>query len=262
MGMKKWMKNFCTLFVMTAILIPAFGQKAAAAEKVVVFAAASTTNALSDIGRLFTEKHLGTFIPSFASSSTLAKQIENGAPADIYVSANLKWMDYLVQKKAVDTASRIDLLGNNLVLIAPKNSSLKKVDIKAGFDLAGLLHDGMLAMGDPSNVPAGIYGKQALERLGVWASISKKIASAKDVRAALVLVERAETPLGIVYATDAAISHKVKVVGIFPENSHPPIVYPVAIVAGARRPVVTRFLKFLQSPEAKAIFVKYGFSVR
>ncbi len=259
--MMRWARRFWIFSMFVTLVFQASINDCAAADRVTVFAAASTTNAMSAIGKLFMKKKLGEFVPSYASSSTLAKQIENGAPADIYISANEKWMDYLEAKKMIVSASRKDLLGNHIVLIAPKDSRLDHVRITSHFNLAGLLADGKLAMGDPSHVPAGIYGKAALENLGVWADVSKKVAGAKDVRAALVLVERAEVPLGIVYATDAAISSKVRIVGIFPDNSHPPIVYPVAAVAGRLSPVVERFFAFLQGPEAKAVFKRYGFVV-
>ena len=226
-----------------------------------VFAAASTTNAITDIARLFKEKNKGTVTHSFASSSTLAKQIANGAPADVYVSANPKWMNYLAKKKMIVPGSRFDLLGNRIVLIAPKDSSLK-IKIAPHFDLARVLGDGKMAMGDPAHVPAGIYGKQALEKLGVWKAVEPKVARAKDVRAALALVERGEAPVGLVYATDAAISKRVKVIGVFPEDSHPPIVYPVALVKGRATPTARSFIEFLTSPDAKGIFEKYGFTVR
>jgi molybdate transport system substrate-binding protein len=226
-----------------------------------IFAAASTTNAITDIGKLFEQKNKIKVTHSFASSSTLAKQIEQGAPADVFLSADLKWMDYLAGKKMIDPQSRFNLLGNKIVLIAPASSTLK-VDIKPGFDLAKLLGDGKLSMGDPSHVPAGIYGKQALEKLGVWKSVESKVAGAKDVRAALALVEREEAPLGVVYSTDAAISKKVKVVGVFPADSHPPIVYPVALVKDHGTAAAKSFLEFLKTPDAKAVFEKYGFSVQ
>jgi molybdate transport system substrate-binding protein len=232
------------------------------AADVTVFAAASTTNAVTDIAALYMASHAGDkVVASFASSSTLAKQIDNGAPADIYLSANTKWMDYLAEHKMLEPASRSDLLGNRIVLIAPGQSSMADIDVKPDFPLAGLLADGRLSMGDPEHVPAGIYGKQALVRLNVWDSVQSKLAPMKDVRAALAMVERGEVPLGLVYATDAAISTKVRVVGVFPQDSHPPIVYPVAIVAGHSSPAAEGFLQFLKSADAKAIFEKYGFSV-
>lgn len=231
-------------------------------KKVMVFAAASTTNAVTDICELFNGKDLGRAIPSFASSSTLAKQIENGAPADIYISANIKWMDYLEDKKLIEKGSRLDLLGNRIVLIAPASSSLNDVKIENSFPLLDLLKKGKLAMGDPDHVPAGIYGRQALVSLGVWEKLAPVVARTKDVRAALSLVERGECPLGVVYATDAAISEKVKVVGIFPADCHPPIIYPVALLAGDSSESALAFFKFLKSPEARIIFEKYGFRVR
>jgi molybdate transport system substrate-binding protein len=230
-------------------------------ETVTVFAAASTTNAMTEIGQLFARQGLGGFLPSFAASSTLAKQIENGAPAAVYLSANKKWMDYLGEEGLVDAGSRFDLLGNRIVLVAPMDSPLASVDIVMGFPLEALIAVGYLAMGDPDHVPAGIYGKQALESLGVWGSIHNRIARQKDVRSALALVERGEVPLGLVYATDAAIAGKVKVVGVFPESSHPPIRYPVAVVKDGESPAAKRFLEFLKSPDARAVFEKYGFEL-
>jgi molybdate transport system substrate-binding protein len=234
---------------------------AAEPETVTVFAAASTTNALTEIGKLFENRNTGKFTSSFASSSTLAKQIEQGAPADIFLSADKEWMDYLETKKIIEPDTRFDLLGNRIVLIAPRDSPVSTVDIRLGFDLVKLLGDGLIAMGDPDHVPAGIYGKNALESLGVWSGVEKRVARSKDVRAALALVERGETPLGLIYATDAAISDKVKVIGLFPQESHTPIVYPAAVVAGKKSEAAGRFIEFLQGPEAGAIFEKYGFTV-
>ena len=256
------MKQILLAVLISAIYLPLYARPAACTEKVTVFAAASTTNALTEIGKLFAEEKKGEVIFSFGSSSTLAKQIENLAPADIFVSADLNWMNYLAEKKLIDPSTRRDLLGNSLVLISPYASAQTKIDIVKGFDLSGMLHTGKLAMGDPAHVPVGIYGKAALEALGVWASVSDKIAAANDVRAALTLVERDEAPLGIVYATDAAISEKVKVIGIFPEDSHPPIVYPIAVISGHKNITADRFLDFMQGNEAKTIFAKYGFTVR
>lgn len=235
--------------------------RATAAEKTTIFAAASTTNAITDIAKIFEEKKKCKITHSFASSSTLAKQIDKGAPADVYLSANPKWMNFLAEKKMIEPNTRFDLLGNRIVLIAPKASSIK-IKIAPKFDLVGVLGDGKLAMGDPAHVPAGIYGKQALQGLGVWKAVEPKVARAKDVRAALALVERGEAPLGVVYATDAAISKKIKVIGVFPESSHPPIVYPVALVRGRATPTAKAFLEFLRSPDAEAVFKKYGFTVR
>ena len=243
---------------LSALAGPAVG----APTEIVVFAAASTTNAITEIGELYADRDPGRITTSFASSSTLAKQIANGAPADVYLSANKKWMDFLEDRKAIDKATRFDLLGNRIVLIAPTQSPAKNVDIRSGIALAPMLgSDGRLSMGDPEHVPAGMYGKKALENLGLWEQVADRLAPMKDVRAALVLVERAEAPLGVVYATDAAISKNVRVVGTFPIDSHPPIVYPVAAVAGGKSEAVGAFLEFLKSPQARAVFEKYGFEV-
>lgn len=247
------------ILALYALLLPCV--HAADSGKVTLFAAASTTNAITDISKVFMEKKMGQITTSFASSSTLAKQIDHGAPADIYLSANPKWMDFLEKRNIIEPGTRFDLLGNRIVLIAPLDSKMK-VTIAKGFDLTGLLGDEKLAMGDPDHVPAGIYGKQALEYLDVWEAVAPKVARSKDVRAALMLVERGEAPLGIVYATDAAISKKVKVLAVFPEDSHPSITYPVALVAGKATPAAQAFLGFLKTQDAKTIFEQYGFSVR
>lgn len=263
----KFAKRLTFMVVMAVLAAMGSGpsvQNATAAQgEVVVFAAASTTNAITEIGDLFAAGGLGRITTSFASSSTLAKQIASGAPANVYLSANKKWMDFLEEKGLIENATRFDLLGNRIVLIAPLQSSLQSVDVKKGLDLAALLGgDGRLAMGDPAHVPAGMYGKKAMEGLGLWDQVSGRLAPMKDVRAALVLVERAEAPLGQVYATDAAISKKVRVVGTFPVESHPPIVYPVAAVAGQKTDAAARFLEFLKTAEARAVFEKFGFDVR
>ncbi|SCY88452.1 molybdate ABC transporter substrate-binding protein [Desulfoluna spongiiphila] len=230
---------------------------------VVVFAAASTTNAVTEIGELYAARNHGRMVPSFASSSTLAKQIGNGAPADVYLSANTKWMNYIDTKGLVTKESRFDLLNNRIVLISPSQSTLPDMDVTQGFaPSAALGKNGRLAMGDPDHVPAGMYGKKALETLHSWDDVKDRLAPMKDVRAALVLVERGEAPLGLVYATDAAISNKVRVVGTFPETCHPAIVYPVAAVKGGNSTEAKRFLDFLRTPEARAVFEKYGFGVK
>jgi molybdate transport system substrate-binding protein len=231
-------------------------------EQLTIFCAASTTNAMQDLAKEFKEQTGVSLITSFASSSTLAKQIEQGAPADLYLSANPKWMNYLEQAGKLVEDSREDLLGNRIVLIAPSSSPLNSVEINAQLDLSALLgEDGRIAMGDPQHVPAGIYGKDALETLGLWSSVHTRVAPMSDVRAALTIVERGETPLGIVYATDAAMSDQVKVVGVFPADSHPAIVYPVAIVSNKQVALARSFLVFLNSPEASEIFEQYGFAL-
>ncbi|HXP95669.1 MAG TPA: molybdate ABC transporter substrate-binding protein [Telmatospirillum sp.] len=229
--------------------------------QVTVFAAASATDALNDIGKAFVAAGGKPIVSSYASSSTLAKQIESGAPANLFLSADERWMDYLADKGLLAAGTRANLLGNRVVLVAPKDSTAK-VDIGPGFPLAKLLGDGRLAVGDPSHVPVGAYTQAALEKLGVWAEVQNKLAPADSVRAALAFVERGETPFGIVYATDAAVTDKVKVVGVFPEDSHPPVVYPVALIKDKDTVEAKAFLAFLQGAEAKAIFQKYGFAVK
>lgn len=263
MNWKKWkpLSYLTAITFMTLFSLPFFMTHAAEPAPVMVFAAASTTNAITEIADVFKNKTKTAVIPSFASSSALAKQIENGAPAAVFISADNQWMDYLDEKKLIDPVTRSGLLSNRIVLVAPAGSTLK-LEILKGVDLSGALGENRLAMGDPDHVPVGIYGRQALETLGVWDGIKNRIARTNDVRSALVLVERGEAPLGIVYATDAAITAKVRIAGIFPENTHPPIVYPVALVAGNKTAAAEAFLAFLKGPEAKAIFTKYGFSMR
>jgi molybdate transport system substrate-binding protein len=233
--------------------------KPAAADNLTVFAAASLKNALDDIAAKWKDSGAGTVGASYASSSTLAKQIEQGAPADVFISADTQWMDYVNKKSLVETPH--DLLGNRLVLISAKDNPLT-LEIKPGLKLAEVLGEGRLAVGDPSNVPAGIYAKEALTKLKIWDSVQPRLAPAADVRAALTLVSRGEAPLGIVYETDAKVDPKVRTVAVFPEDSHKPIVYPVAVVKGSKNPDAAKFVTFLSGPAAKEIFVKYGFSVK
>lgn len=230
------------------------------AKGLVVFAAASTTDALTEIGALYQQKGFGSIRCSFASSSTLAKQIEQGAPADVFLSANSKWMDFLEEKKLVADGSRADLLRNRITLIVPKESSIKVFDLKEGADVLFLLgKDGKLAVGDPAHVPVGMYGKQALENLKIWDSVKGRIAPMKDVRAGLALVERGEAPLGLVYESDAVVTKKVRVISVFPADSHPEVIYPVAAVTDGQVEDAKTFIEFLGTPESKAIFKKYGF---
>lgn len=234
--------------------------QATQAQDVVVFAAASLTNALDEAGQLFERQGGAHTKISYAASSALAKQIESGAPADMFISADLDWMDYLEQHHLIQTATRKNLLGNRLVLVAPAESDAK-AEIKPGLDLVGLLKGGRLAMADPDSVPAGKYGKAALEKLGVWNSVRAAVAPAETVRAALLFVSRRETPLGIVYATDAAADPRVKIVGVFPPDTHPPIIYPAALTADSKNASAARLLEFLGSAAAKPIFEKQGFTV-
>jgi molybdate transport system substrate-binding protein len=234
--------------------------RAAAAPDVLVFAAASLKNALDAAAHQFEGSGGAPVKISYAASSALAKQIEGGAPADIFISADLAWMDYVQKKGLIQPQTRKDLLGNRLVLVAPAGSGVK-IDIKPGFDLVGLLHGGRLAMADPASVPAGKYGKAALEKLGIWNAVEPHVAGAENVRAALLFVDRKETPLGIVYATDAASDPRVEIAGTFPEATHPPIIYPVALVASSKNPEAAKFLAFLESPKARPVFEKQGFTV-
>jgi molybdate transport system substrate-binding protein len=229
-----------------------------AEEKVTVFAAASLTDALKAAAARWQAQGNGAVVLSFGSSSAIAKQVEAGAPADIFASADDKWMQYLTDKSLVDDATVQRPIGNDLVLIAPADSTAS-IAIAPNFDLAGALGDGRLSIGDPKGVPAGKYGQQALEKLGVWSSVESKTAAAENVRAALALVQRGEAPLGIVYATDAQSAKGVKVVGTFPDDSHDPIVYPMGVVAGHDRPEVKAFFDFLVGPEGKKLFASYGF---
>ncbi len=225
---------------------------------VTVFAASSTTNAITDIAADFYENEHIQVKTSFASSSTLAKQIAAGAPADVFISANPKWMDFVMKERSVRAKNRRDLLGNRLVLIAPTKSNVN-IDTVIGADLPTALEGGKLAMGDPDHVPAGIYGKLALENLGLWTTVAPQVARAWDVRACMALVERSEAPLGIVYATDAAISEKVRVVSGFPTESHPPIIYPVALVNATPSDESKSFIAYLKGDNAQTIFKRYGF---
>jgi molybdate transport system substrate-binding protein len=229
------------------------------AEDVIVFAAASLTDALGEIGRKYEAEGKGRIVASFASSSDLARQIEHGAPADLFLSADEQWADYLDRRGLIEKGSRLDLLSNELVLVAPAGNAVE-LPIAAGFPLAAALGDGRLAVGDPDHVPAGIYARQALESLGVWTSVEGRLARAGSVRAALLFVERGDCPLGIVYRSDALSDPKVRVIGTFPAGSHLPVVYPAARLTGRNSPAALQFLRYLSSPEAAAIFKKYGFA--
>ena len=226
----------------------------------VVFAAASLKNALDAVNAQWQKETGKKATISYAASSALAKQIEQGAPAQMFISADLDWMDYLAGKNLIKPDTRSNLLGNRIVLIAPKDKA-QPVEIKAGFDLAKMLADGRLSMANVDSVPAGKYGKAALEKLGVWASVSNKIAQAENVRAALLLVSRGEAPAGIVYQTDAAADPSVTIIGTFPEDTHPPIIYPIALTASASHPDSAAFLSYVKSDKAKPIFEAQGFAV-
>src|SRR5215468_7390044 len=225
---------------------------------ITIFAAASMKNALDDINAAFTKSTGIKVVASYAASSALMKQIEQGAPADVFASADLDWMDYGSQKKVIKDDTRVNLLGNKIVLVAPKDSKLTDVKIGPGFDLAKLAGDGRITTGDVKAVPVGKYAKAALEKLGAWQAAAPKFAMAESVRAALALVARGEAVLGIVYETDAKVEPGVKIVGTFPADSHPAIIYPVAATATAK-PETSDYLAFLRSTAAKNILEKYGF---
>ncbi len=235
-------------------------QPAAAQETITVFAAASLKNAFDDTNTAFTKATGVKVVASYAASSALAKQIEQGAPADVFISADLKWMDYVNEHKLIKPDTRVNLLGNKLVLIAPQDSKLNHVTIGQGFDIAKLAGSGRIAVADVKAVPAGLYAKAALTSLGAWAAAEPKLAQAENVRATLAFVARGETPIGIVYETDATIEPKVKIIGVFPDGSYPPVTYPAAATSASRNAAVTRYLHFLRTEPAKAIFKKYGFS--
>jgi len=254
------MHRLAGVFVAVAILCgfvnsPAFAQE----KRLTAFAAASMKNAIDDIDAAYAAKTGVKVTASYAASSALAKQIEQGAPADIFISADTDWMDYAAARKTINESTRVNLLGNSLVLIAPKDAKADKVAIGQGFDLAKLAGTGRIATGDVSAVPVGKYAKAALEKLGAWQAAEPKFAMAESVRAALTLVARGEAPLGIVYATDAQVEPGVKIIGTFPADSHPPIIYPVAATTSAK-PEAAGYLAFLRSATAKTIFEKYGFT--
>jgi molybdate transport system substrate-binding protein len=244
---------------MSAVLsLGAAGARSADAPRgVLVFAAASLANVLGDLDTAFTARSGIQVTSSLAASSTLAKQIEAGAPADVYFSADLQWMDYLQQRGLLRPGSRQDVAGNALVLIAPAGRALR-VRIAPGFNLAALLGAGRLAVADPDSVPAGMYAREALRNLGVWNSVATRLVRAENVRAALAYVARADAPLGIVYRTDALVEPRVRVVGVFPAASHSPIVYPVALTRRANEKAA-RYLAFVTSADAQPIFRKWGF---
>ncbi len=243
-----------------AALLIAFSAAPRAEPPVTLFAAASTVNAVAAVARTYEAGGGGRIRTVFAASSTLARQIAQGAPADLYLSASTAWMDELEGRGAIEAGTRVDLLGNALVLIAPKRSPVE-IDIAPGFALAGALGDRRLAMGDPAHVPAGIYAKAALTTLGVWPEVSARVAYMGDVRGALAMVDRGEAAAGIVYASDVRGATRVRVVGTFPAASHPAIVYPLAVVAGRRRPEVMAFYEFLRGPQARPLLAAQGFTV-
>ena len=232
----------------------------AQSKDVIVFAAASLKDALNEVVEGFRRNTGKRVAASYAATSILAKEIATGAPADVFISANPNWMDYLEQRNLIKPWSRRDLLGNKLVLIAPSNRTAR-LAIEPGFPLATALGDGRLAMADPASVPAGMYAKAALQKLGVWSAVAQRILAAENVRATLLLVARNEAPLGIVYATDAAIDPGVRVIGTLPRETHPPIIYPVALTATSENPDAAALTVYVRCAQARAQFQKAGFSV-
>jgi molybdate transport system substrate-binding protein len=252
--MKKLLASWTVLW---ALALCASAQ-AVEPQPIVVFAAASLTNVLQDLGDEFTKD---TSIPvkfSFAASSTLARQIENGAPADVFFSADLEWMDYLQMRQLIEVATRHDVLGNRLVLVAPLDSQIS-LKIGPDFQLAAALGKGRLATGDPDSVPVGRYAQQSLTKLGVWTTVSDRLVRADSVRSALAFVDRGEAPLGIVYETDALIDKNVRIVDVFPSDSHLPITYPVALTTKSS-PAAAKFLAYIRGPAADVAYKHYGFT--
>jgi molybdate transport system substrate-binding protein len=254
---RRWLLVCACLLAMPGLPVPVFAADTDSGP-ITVFAAASLTNALQDLGDAFTKETSIAVKFSFAASSALARQIENGAPADVFFSADLEWMDYLQTRNLIQQRSRHDLLGNRLVLIAPVDS---KIELKIGpnFPLAAALRKGRLATGDPDSVPVGRYAQSALTTLGVWKDTQDRLVRADSVRSALAFVDRGEAPLGIVYETDARVDKNVRVVGIFPDDSHPPIVYPIALTTAAK-PNAAKFVAYVRGPAGDVAFKAYGFT--
>ena len=240
-------------------LLPWAAHTSDAPDSVIVFAAASLTDVLQELGGAYT-KETGTKVEfSFAATSMLARQVESGADADVFFSADQEWMDYLDQRGLIQKATRRNLLGNRLALVAPAASAVQ-LQIKPNCPLLAALNGGRLATGDPDSVPVGRYARSALTSLEVWSDVADRLVRADNVRAALAFVARGEVPLGIVYETDARIDKRVRVVDLFPTNSYPPISYPIALTNGANAKAVS-FVEFLRGPTGTAAFEKFGFIV-
>lgn len=236
-------------------------QAAQAAETATVFAAASLKNALDNAGKAFTTQTGIEIKASYAASSALARQIESGAPADLFASADLEWMDFLAKKNLIRPETRANLLNNRLVVVAPRDAKTAQVPFTAEGFASALGPDGRLATGEVNSVPIGKYAKTAFEKLGLWGGIQPRLAQADNVRAALALVSRGEAPLGVVYESDAKSDPGVKIVGVFPADSHPPVVYPFAVTSESKGEGGARFLEFLKSPAARPFFEAQGFTV-
>ena len=246
--------------IFAIVILASLASSPARASDITVAAAESLHESIDEIARAFSAKSGTGVKTTFAGSAQLAKQIESGAPVNVFISADKAWITYLAERKLIAAESEEIVAGNALVLVMPADAA-KTVEISGKLDLAGLLGpNGKLATGEVKSVPAGRYAKEALETLGLWPQVERRIAGTENVRAALALVERGEAPAGIVYATDALLSAKVKVAGVFPETSHQPIVYPAVVIASGDAPEARAFVSFLQDPVAKAIFVKHGFT--
>lgn len=258
---------FRTVFALCALLCAFLsagtGVARAADVPLTVFAAASLKEAMDEAAAAYRAESGQAVRVSYAASSALARQLAQGAPADVFVSADLDWMDALQRDGLIDASSRSELLGNHLVLVAPAASTAKPVALRPGLDLRPLLGErGRIALGMVDSVPAGKYAKSAFESLGMWATLKPRVAGVENVRAALMLVARGEAPLGVVYGSDARAEPRVRVLATFPAGSHPEIVYPAARVAASRHPHAGRFVDWLQQPAARAIFVRHGFILR
>ncbi len=250
----------CALSFAVMALSLLFAPPTVAAADVTVFAAASLRESLDDVTRQFQTTTGSRVIVAYGASNALARQIDAGAPADVFISADLEWMDFLDQRHLLAPHTRFNLLRNTLVLVAPV-SSTATLKIAPNFGLAAALGTDKLAMANPDSVPAGKYGKSALEALGVWAGVERQVARAENVRAALALVSRGEAPFGIVYRTDALADKGVRIVDTFPQASYPPIVYPAAVLAASTSPSARTLLEFLRSAPARAAWEKYGFGL-
>jgi molybdate transport system substrate-binding protein len=255
------MKGFLAIWlVLGTALFSRVGAAADAGQSpLTVFAAASLTNVLQEVGDAFTKETSITVKFSFAASSVLARQIENGAPADVFFSADPQWMEYLQTGRLIQVSTRLDVLGNRLVLVAPADSKIA-LTIAPRFALAAALGKGRLATGDPDSVPVGRYAQEALTKLGVWNDVVDRLVRADNVRSALAFVDRGEAPLGIVYRTDALVDKKVRVVDVFPDDTHQPIIYPIALIVRAKADAA-KFLAYVRGPSAAIAFEHYGFAI-
>ena len=250
--MRAWKTHACLTAILSVV------PSANAATNIKVYAASSMTNAVDEIVQKFEDKFDVAVTPVYGGSSSIARQILNGAPADVFISANTKWMDYLVDEGVITSDNVTNLVGNSLVLIAPKASNSDSFNFNDANAWQTALSDGRLALGNPTSVPVGMYAKESLSTLGVWKDIEHKVAPAKNVRLALALVERGEAPLGVVYKTDALLTDKVKIVSEFASDTHSAIVYPAAVVNDSTES--EQFFRYLSTNDAKNVFIKYGFS--